>query len=266
MVKVLLSVMAVGFALGCAAPNDDDDKAAGTMASDPEEPAVGQVQQASQFADATVFNIVDVGASPFLTLLANGDPVTIQIFYVGDKTTDAGHFPSTAVLVDTISLGTDQVRSHVINAAHAAFTGGYGSILVDAIGVSPTNVFQTFMTVNMGTNANVTQSVGGSVFQGASYRIPVFRGSEQGRPRTHESERLSVRRAARASKFWYRLPHHHAPAALDVQVRLEPARLDLAGHERAPARGSPDSSRRRAARWRSAATSRSARPSTASLR
>jgi hypothetical protein len=176
MKKGLFSVVAVGCVLGCSAPDNDGEKAPSTVAS-PNEPAVGQVKQRSQFADATVFNIVDPGASPFLTVNADGDPVTVQIYYIGDKTTDAGHFPATAVLAGTLDLASDDTRSFTINTAHAAFAGGYGSLLVDAVGVSPTTVFQTFMTYNMATNANVTQSVGGSVFAGTSYRIPVFRGT-----------------------------------------------------------------------------------------
>src|SRR4029450_5436005 len=106
-------------------------------------------QQKSQFADATVLNLVDPGDllnnKATLTFNADGDPVTLQVFYIGDKTTDTQHIPSTAVLVDTISLATDQTAQHQSNLNHAAFSGGYGSILVDAIGVSPTNVFQTYI-------------------------------------------------------------------------------------------------------------------------
>jgi hypothetical protein len=127
---------------------------------------IGQTKQAAQFADATVFNLVDTGATK-LMLTADGDPVTLQVFYVGDKTTDAGHFPSTAVLVDTISLATDQTAVHQVNRFHPAFAGGYGAVLVDAIGVSPTNVFQTYAEYD-----ESIYSVGGSVFQGTSYRIP----------------------------------------------------------------------------------------------
>src|SRR5262249_44209566 len=48
-----------------------------------------------------------------------------------------------------------------------AFAGGYGSVLLDAVGVSPTTVFQTYAEYDDGI-----YSVGGSVFQGTSYRIP----------------------------------------------------------------------------------------------
>jgi hypothetical protein len=132
----------------------------------PETTQIGQTKQAAQFADATVFNLVDTGNTT-LTVTADGDAVTLQVYYIGDKTTNAGHFPATAVLVDTISLETDQTALHQVDMNHPAFAGGYGSLLVDAIGVSPTTVFQTYAEYD-----GTIFSVGGSVFQGTSYRIP----------------------------------------------------------------------------------------------
>src|SRR5204862_392181 len=93
----------------------------------------GQTKQASQFADGTVMNLVDSGPTT-LTMTADGDPVTIQIYYIGDKTTDTEHIPATAVLVDTVELASDQTAVHQVDTAHPAFGGGYGSLLVDAIG------------------------------------------------------------------------------------------------------------------------------------
>lgn len=153
---------------GCSGTGD---RQAGAPA--PESTEIGQTRQAAQFADATVFNLVDPGKTT-LTVTADGDPVTLQVFYIGDKTTNAGHFPATAVLVDTISLETDQTAVHQVNLAHPAFAGGYGSVLVDAIGVSPTNVFQTYAEYDSGI-----YSVGGSVFQGTSYRIPYTADTKQ---------------------------------------------------------------------------------------
>ena len=132
----------------------------------PETTQIGQTKQAAQFADATVFNLVDTGSTT-LSVTADGDAVTLQVYYIGDKTTNDGHFPATAVLVDTISLETDQTALHQVDMNHPAFAGGYGSLLVDAIGVSPTTVFQTYAEY-----AGTIFSVGGSVFQGTSYRIP----------------------------------------------------------------------------------------------
>lgn len=129
-------------------------------------PEIGQTQQRSQFADGTVMNLVDPGNTT-LTLTADGDPVTVQIFYVGDKTTDTAHIPATAVLVDTLSLASDQTVTHSVDLTNPAFSGGYGSIVLDAIGVSPTTVFQTYAEYG-----DAIFSVGGSVFQGTSYRIP----------------------------------------------------------------------------------------------
>jgi hypothetical protein len=136
------------------------------VATAPESTKIGQTKQAAQFADGTVFNLVDPGKTK-LMLTADGDAVALQVFYVGDKTTNAGHFPATAVLVDTIELATDETAVHNVNMGHPAFAGGYGAVLVDAIGVSPTTVFQTFAEYDEGI-----YSVGGSVFQGTSYRIP----------------------------------------------------------------------------------------------
>lgn len=160
----LLSVTAAG----CSGTSDGQT---GTPSTD-EPTQIGQTQQKSQFADGTVLNLVDPGNlfnpnKATLKLTADGDPVTVQVFYIGDKTTDTQHIPSTAVLVDTLSIASDQTVLHNINLNHAAFNGGYGSILVDAIGVSPTNVFQTYIEYD-----DSIFSVGGSVFQGSSYRIP----------------------------------------------------------------------------------------------
>src|SRR5881394_3573023 len=92
----LLSVTAA-----CSGTSDWQTGAPSTEDTTP----VAQTHQASQFADATVMNLVDPGSTT-LTLTADGDPVTVQIFYIGDKTTDTEHIPGQAVLVDTISLAS----------------------------------------------------------------------------------------------------------------------------------------------------------------
>jgi hypothetical protein len=147
---------------GCSGTSDWQ----GGVPTAPETTQIGQTKQAAQFADATVFNLVDTGKTT-LSVTADGDPVTLQIYYIGDKTTNDGHFPATAELVDTIDLQSDQTAQHQVNMAHPAFAGGYGSLLVDAVGVSPTTVFQTYAEYD-----DAIFSVGGSVFQGTSYRIP----------------------------------------------------------------------------------------------
>jgi len=134
-------------------------------------PAVAQVSQKSQFADATLINLVDPGSTT-LALTADGQPITVQIFYSADKTTDTGRTAATPVLVDTISLNTDQTARHVVNLNNAAFNGGYGAIFLDAIGADPLNVFQTYVEYS-----GSIYSSGGSVFQGGSYRIPYLSGT-----------------------------------------------------------------------------------------
>lgn len=134
---------------------------------------IGQTRQKSQFADATVMNLVDPGPTR-LTVTADGDPVTVQIFYIGDKTTDTAHIPATATLVDTLDLASDQTLIHDVDLSNPALAGGYGSILLDAVGVSPTTVFQTYAEYDDGI-----YSVGGSVFQGTSYRIPYTSDTKQ---------------------------------------------------------------------------------------
>jgi hypothetical protein len=148
---------------GCSGTSDWQ---AGAQTTAPKTVEIGQTKQASQFADGTVMNLVDPGPTT-LSLTADGDPVTVQIFYVGDKTTNTDHIPATAVLVDTIDLASDQTALHQVDLTNPAFAGGYGCVVLDAIGVSPTTVFQTYAEYDGGI-----YSVGGSVFQGTSYRIP----------------------------------------------------------------------------------------------
>src|ERR1041385_5877763 len=149
---------------GCSGTGDWQGQGQGQ--AEPENVQVGKAQQASQFADGTVMNLVDPGPTT-LTLTADGDPVTVQIFYIGDKTTDTQHIPSTAVLIDTLSIASDQTITHQVDLTNPAFAGGYGSILLDAIGNSPPNVLQTSVEY-----ASSIFSIGGSVLQGSSYRIP----------------------------------------------------------------------------------------------
>src|ERR1700753_3488549 len=82
-------------------------------------PKTAVVQQKAQFADATLLNLVDP-LSATISVTADGEPVTIQVFYSGDKTTDNGRTPATPVLVDTINLDTDQTGRHVVNPNNSA--------------------------------------------------------------------------------------------------------------------------------------------------
>jgi hypothetical protein len=124
------------------------------------------VKQKAQFADGTIVNLVDPFAAT-LTVTADIDPVTVQIFYVSDKTTDTAHVVGNVTLVDTISLAGDQTAKHKVNLSDPAFQGGYGSIVLDSIGNSPQDVFQTYVEYG-----GSMFSTGGSVFTGGSYRIP----------------------------------------------------------------------------------------------
>ena len=131
----------------------------------------GKVTQKAQFADATIVNLVDP-LSATLALTADGTPITVQIFYTGDKTTDSGRTAAAPVLVDTLTLNTDQTVKHVVNLSNAAFNGGYGTIFLNSIGSDPLDVFQTYAEYGNGIF-----STGGSVFQGGSYRIPYLSGT-----------------------------------------------------------------------------------------
>ena len=133
--------------------------------------ATGAVEQKSQFADATLLNLVDP-LSATIALTADGQPITVQVFYSGDKTTDSGRTASAPVLVDTINLNTDQTGRHVVNLANPAFSGGYGAVFLNAIGADPLSVFQTYVEYG-----NAIFSTGGSVFQGGSYRVPYLSGT-----------------------------------------------------------------------------------------
>jgi hypothetical protein len=133
--------------------------------------ATGAVQQKSQFADATLLNLVDPGATT-IAITADGQPITVQIFYSGDKTTDTGRTASAPVLVDTISLATDQTGRHNVNLNNPAFNNGYGAIFLDAVGADPLTVFQTYVEYG-----SAIFSTGGSTFQGGSYRIPYLSGT-----------------------------------------------------------------------------------------
>jgi hypothetical protein len=134
-------------------------------------PTVGQVKQKSQFADGTIINLVDPLAAT-LTVTADIDPVTVQVFYVSDKTTDTGHAVGNVTLVDTIALAADQTAKHKVNLSDPAFQGGYGAIVLDSIGNTPQDVFQTYVEYG-----GSMFSTGGSVFTGGSYRIPYLTGS-----------------------------------------------------------------------------------------
>jgi hypothetical protein len=159
---------------GCSAYGQDTIGAPGSEEGDTEvsEGDIGSTQQKAQFADGTVLNIVDPGLLPSLTVTADFNPVTVSVFYVSDKTTNAGHQPGTVQLVQTIELDADETAQHMINMFHPAMAGGYGSIFVDAAGSSPFDVFQTYVKYG-----GSMFSVGGSVFTGGSYRIPYTSGT-----------------------------------------------------------------------------------------
>ena len=144
---------------------------AGTEASGAATPEIGQAKQKSQFADDTVINLVDP-FSATLTLTADVNPVDVNIFYVSDKTTNTGHQVGTVTLVDTISLAADQTKVHNVNLANAAFSGGYGAIVLSSLGGTSQDVFQTYAEYG-----GAIFSTGGSVFTGGSYRIPYRQGT-----------------------------------------------------------------------------------------
>jgi hypothetical protein len=154
---------------GCSSNGDWTAGGVGDTTQAPK--ATGAVEQKSQFADATLLNLVDPGGTT-IAITADGQPITVQVFYSGDKTTDSGRTASAPVLVDTINLDTDTTGKHVVNLNDPAFKGGYGSVFLDAVGVDPLTVFQTY--VEYGSSIF---STGGSVFQGSAYRIPYLSGT-----------------------------------------------------------------------------------------
>jgi hypothetical protein len=178
-----ISLTAVGFMTACSAPDASipaaDTNPALGASIDSTSPPVGKVVQRSQFADDTIINLVDpnaTGGGTAITMTADINPTTVQVYYVGDKTTDSGHTVASPVLVDTLDIPADGTKAHNVNFANPAFAGGYGCILLQSIGSTPSDVFQAYVTHAAGTSGNgaVTFSVGGSVFAGGSYRIPVF--------------------------------------------------------------------------------------------
>jgi hypothetical protein len=134
---------------------------------------VGQTKQKAQFADNTVINLVDPGAAT-LSLTADANPVDINVFYVSDKTTNSGHQVGNVTLIDTISLAADQTKTHQVNLSNVAFQGGYGAIVLDSLGATQLDVFQTYVEYG-----GSMFSAGGSVFTGGSYRIPYRSGTIQ---------------------------------------------------------------------------------------
>jgi len=145
---------------------------AGTEGTDPTAaPVVGQVKQKAQFADDTIINLVDP-LSATITVTADLNPTTVQVYYVGDKTTNTGHTVASPVLVDTIDLAADQTKKHQVNLGNAAFAGGYGTVLLQSVGQTPSDIFQTYVQYG-----GSMFSTGGSVFTGGSYRIPYLSGT-----------------------------------------------------------------------------------------
>ena len=60
----------------------------------------------------------------------------------------ATHQVGTVTLIDTISLAADQTKTHSVQLGNAAFSGGYGAIVLDSLGNSPSDVFQTYPNAN----------------------------------------------------------------------------------------------------------------------
>ena len=134
-------------------------------------PEVAQVKQKAQFADNTIINLVDPGSAT-VTLTADVNPVNVQIFYVSDKTTNTGHIPGAATLIDTLSLAPNQTKQHAVQLTNTAFQGGYGAIVLESLGGTSNDIFQTYVEYG-----GAMFSTGGSVFTGGSYRIPYRSGT-----------------------------------------------------------------------------------------
>jgi len=133
---------------------------------------VEEASQKAQFADDTIINLLEPGLTTTVTVTADFDPVTVNIFYVGDKTTNSGRTPSAPQLVQTLSLAADQTKSHTVNMFHPAFNNGYGAMVVEAIDGTGPDTFQTYVQYG-----GSIFSTGGSVFTGGSYRIPYLSGT-----------------------------------------------------------------------------------------
>ena len=83
------------------------------------------------------------GMSSLLTAAAS--PVTIQVFYAADKTTDSGREVVAPVLKHTVSLNTDQTTQLIVDLTDPAFAGNYGAIFLNSIGSDPLDIFQTYV-------------------------------------------------------------------------------------------------------------------------
>ncbi len=129
---------------------------------------VAQTRQAAQFADNTILNLVDPGLT-MISLTAEDMPTTVQIRYIGDKTTDSGTTTGTDGVAATISLAANQTMSQLVNIFDPAFNNGYGAVTLSSTTGNP---FQTYVEYSSGIF-----SVGGSVFQGGVYRLPYLQGT-----------------------------------------------------------------------------------------
>ncbi|HEX4334424.1 MAG TPA: hypothetical protein VH062_00845 [Polyangiaceae bacterium] len=134
---------------------------------------IGELSQGAQFADKTVINETQLQNNGMsLLLTADGSNLTIQVFYLGDKTTDTGRTIAAPVLKNTVSLVTDHTTQVNVDLTDPAFAGNYGGVFLSVIGGgSGTQVFQTYVQTGFDM-----WSSGGSVFSGASYRIPYWSG------------------------------------------------------------------------------------------
>ncbi len=150
---------------GCSGGQD----LSGTEA--PGNDAIGAVTQKSQFADNTIINLVDT-LSATVTLTTDVNPVTVQIYYVGDKTTDTTHTAAAPVLVSTVNVPAEATVEHDVNLLNSAFAGGYGTILLQSTAETDQSVFQTYVQYG-----GALFSTGGSVFTGGSYRVPYLNGT-----------------------------------------------------------------------------------------
>jgi hypothetical protein len=167
--RTLTLVSVLAFAAGCS--DGHTFQQGGTEVSSAPAEQVGKTEQASQFADNAVLNLVDPGVAT-ISVTADGFDVDVNVYYVGDKELSNGtHQAAAPKLITTLHVPTDQTVLHVVNLLDPAFAGGYGAIMLDSNGV-PQDVFQTYLQYT-----DSMFSVGGSVFQGGAYRIPYFSGT-----------------------------------------------------------------------------------------
>jgi hypothetical protein len=174
--KRIFGIVSIALLAGCAVPRESASLE-DVQPGDPDisETPFDQIRQSAQFADDSVLNLVDFAANPVITLTADFNPITVNVYYCSGKTTDSGSVPGIFYLRQTLELNGDQTRQHTVALGHTAFTGGYGCVFLDSPGGGPFDVFQAHVVSPEGG----IQSVGGSVFQGGSFRIPYLGASSK---------------------------------------------------------------------------------------